>query len=370
MPESHNVWKPKGSPYWYGAFQLRGRRFNQSTRTENKREAIAFVKRWKAEEVRKLDRMGATYGRDMTVLDAMDRLVRDKTRENGASTIREVYADRLVDDLGPGTMLSEINDAVVADLVEDRRREFRWGKPEHGLVRDGTIVQSVIRPLSLLLHTARDTWKIPLPDMPKVNKLFRSVFARTRELSIREELRLLPALGDYRDITVFMLKTGFRVRSALLKRSDVHLEEGRIRVAVKGKRLLELPIKPAVAEILRRNIDNPTDYVFTYAKRTKAGIERRPITYSGYFAAFKAAAARVGIKDLVLHDLRRTAGARMYRATGNIGAVSKFLGHANVLITQRHYVHITPDDVGMAMDAMEAAYEKHVAEAMAGMTVH
>lgn len=39
------------------------------------------------------------------------------------------------------------------------------------------------------------------------------------------------------------------------------------------------------------------------------------------------------------HELRHTCGTLLYKRTGNIYAVSKFLGHADILITTKIYVH-------------------------------
>lgn len=364
------VWKPKGSPYYYCSFQLKGRRFSGSTKLTNQKDATSFEKRWKEAEKKKLDRYGLKHSRDMNVLDAFDRLVKDKSQQLGHSPYRDTDLDWIVHKIGPKTMLSEIDADTIADTVEARKRMFRWNDPDNGLVREGTILQSVIRPLSALRNQAIDYWKIPLPDMPKISTYFGDPFARTRELSIREELVLLPLCGDYRALVEFILRSGLRRESALLKRSEVFLEELRIKVWVKGKKrkkLLELPITPAIERILRANIDNPTAYVFTYKKTTKKGVQVMPITASGFASAFKVAAAKAGCEDLVIHDLRRTAGGRMYRATGNIAAVSKFLGHASVLVTLKHYVHILPDDVSVAMLAAEEAHERLVAKALASM---
>ncbi|MGN8094760.1 tyrosine-type recombinase/integrase [Methylobacterium sp. 22177] len=367
------VWKPKGSPFYYCSFVVKKQRFSGPTKLANERDARAFEKRWKAAEKRKLDLHGALHGRDMTMLDAVDRLTKEKVQQNGRAPYRDRDLDWLVEHIGPETKLSEIDAGTIAAVIEKRRQMCRWDDPKYGAVRGGTITQSVLRPLSALRNRAIDVWKIPLPDMPKLSMYFGEPYARTRELSIREELALLPECRDYRDLVEFILRSGLRRESALIRKSEVFLEEGRIKVWVKAKRnkkLLEIPITPAIDRIIRANIDNPTDFVFTYRKRTKNGVVAMPITSSGFFGAFKAAAARAGIADLVVHDLRRTAGARMYRATGNIAAVSKFLGHASVVITMKHYVHILPDDVSIAMRAAEAAHGDLVAKALANETLH
>ena len=45
------------------------------------------------------------------------------------------------------------------------------------------------------------------------------------------------------------------------------------------------------------------------------------------------------------HELRHTRGSLLYKSTGDIYAVSRFLGHASVTITERIYVHVDVEDL-------------------------
>ncbi|MGB2691374.1 MAG: site-specific integrase, partial [Thermodesulfobacteriota bacterium] len=54
--------------------------------------------------------------------------------------------------------------------------------------------------------------------------------------------------------------------------------------------------------------------------------------------AFGTACKKAGIQGLRFHDLRHTAATRMIENTGNIVAVSKILGHADIKTTMR-YAH-------------------------------
>ncbi|MEE9175600.1 MAG: site-specific integrase, partial [Thermodesulfobacteriota bacterium] len=53
---------------------------------------------------------------------------------------------------------------------------------------------------------------------------------------------------------------------------------------------------------------------------------------------FGTACKKAGIEGLRFHDLRHTAATRMIENTGNIVAVSKILGHADIKTTMR-YAH-------------------------------
>ena len=45
------------------------------------------------------------------------------------------------------------------------------------------------------------------------------------------------------------------------------------------------------------------------------------------------------------HELRHTRGSLLYKATGDIYAVSRFLGHSSVKVTEQIYVHVDAEDI-------------------------
>jgi integrase len=59
--------------------------------------------------------------------------------------------------------------------------------------------------------------------------------------------------------------------------------------------------------------------------------------YKIFFEEFKEVYKEMPI--LTAHELRHTCGTLLYKETGNIHAVSKFLGHSDILITAKIYVH-------------------------------
>ena len=97
-------------------------------------------------------------------------------------------------------------------------------------------------------------------------------------------------------------------------------------------------------------------YVFVYqCKRSRA--QRRkgefyPFSRHGWRKDWQRALEAAGIEDFRFHDLRHTAATRVLRATGNIKAVQKMLGHSDITTTAR-YAHVLMDDVRAAMEAAE-----------------
>ena len=370
----HGVWKPKNSRFFYCRVRIGRRPYCRSTHQTDRKAAEDFAKRWRASIVRKLADEAANPVVAMTFRDAMDGFFkfketkRSKRKQANGEPLKPLYRETdmawLLSTVGGDTDLSKIDNEMIGHLVELRGDMYRWGRVECGKVKPATINQVVLRPMSGIMHWARKHRRVALPDMPHWGDFFEEGEARDREMSFREELTLLPETGAFRDQVEFILLTGLRLTSALLRWDEVLAEEKRIRVRVKGGKLHEIKITPEIQKLLDANRGKHGEFVFTRLKETTDGVRRVPITGNALAYAFRTAAQRCGIANIVIHDLRRTAGARMYRATGNIVAVSKFLGHANVAITVKHYVHITPDDVAVAQLAAELYRRNMLAEAM------
>ena len=86
-------------------------------------------------------------------------------------------------------------------------------------------------------------------------------------------------------------------------------------------------------------------FVFT----TAAGKPFRPDSIS---QAFKRAAARVGLADMRLHDLRHTAITYMLEAGANPRTVSEFAGHSTPGFTMTQYAHVLDQSKKNASDAL------------------
>ncbi len=62
--------------------------------------------------------------------------------------------------------------------------------------------------------------------------------------------------------------------------------------------------------------------------------------YNKFYAEFER---DTGLRRLSPHELRHTCGTLLYKKTGDIYAVSKFLGHSSIAITSQYYVHSDVD---------------------------
>ncbi|WP_425311702.1 tyrosine-type recombinase/integrase [Microvirga massiliensis] len=285
-------------------------------------------------------------------------------RGEHAGSSKEIWTNltRLVSWIGKSTMLSEIDDALLAELVTRRRAEHRWGEPKHGLVTNAQVNRSVTQLLKRILTRARKAWKIPLPDEPDWREHMLPERDRVRELDFEEEARIEKSeREDYRPARLFALATALRRREIVsLTWRQVDWAGGVIRVVGKGDKPHEIPITPEITEILWPLRDHDPTHVFTFvAQRTrtcgKTGRKyvkgnRYPITYWGLGTRFRRDLAKAGVENFRLHDLRHTGATRTLRASKNIRAVQDLLNHSSLTVTQR-YAHALKDDVAEAMKA-------------------
>lgn len=79
-----------------------------------------------------------------------------------------------------------------------------------------------------------------------------------------------------------------------------------------------------------------------------------PITAWGFSSWFDRIKARAGLSDVRIHDIRRTAGGRVNRASGLVAA-SKLLGHSSITPTAKHYAHHTTDEQREAQERAHIA---------------
>ena len=188
---------------------------------------------------------------------------------------------------------------------------------------------------------------------------------RVRELLPDEELRLFEHLGDdLAAVVEFAMLSGQRKASVItLERRRVDLAGMRATVTMKGSKQHTFPLTPRMAEIIldRPEVDD-CPYVFTYKCRRPSPArkdrparhkgKRYPFSSKGWSRQWRQALADAGITDFRFHDLRHTRATRLVRATGNLKAVQKLLGHSDISTTAR-YAHVLDEDLRIAMSAGE-----------------
>lgn len=359
-----SVYKPKNSPFYHFDFWVRGHRFYGSTdETERRRaETVEAAERRKAVSLSATNKGGMTF--DQAAARYWEEVGQHKT---GAEEI-DRNLERLVVMVGPGTLIANIDDNLLAKLISNRRMAVRWGRKGDGAkpVSAATVNRQITQLLRPILIRARKIWKIQLPDEPDWSEhLLAEPKERVRELKTDEEARLEKVeRGDYRLPRQFAQITGLRLREVVgLTWGQIDFGERVINVVGKGDRPHTIPLTTQLRELLHPLRGNHPEMVFTFvAERTRTcgktgqkfikGV-RYPITYWGMTTRRKRDFAKAEIKDFRFHDLRHTAATRIVRATGNLKVAKELLGHSDIRTTAK-YAHAMLDDVREAMNQVAA----------------
>jgi integrase len=192
--------------------------------------------------------------------------------------------------------------------------------------------------------------------------------SRDRFLRADELRAFFDALGDeqtpplWRDFFTVALLTGARRANVLsMKWADLELERGLWRIPEsqsKNKEPLLCVLPPAAVEILRRRADendaleDEDRSPFVFPGRGRTGHVADPTK------PWEDVLARAKIKDLRLHDLRRTLGSWQAAAGASLSIIGRSLGHKNVATTAI-YARLDLDpvraSVNTAADAIMAA---------------
>lgn len=139
-----------------------------------------------------------------------------------------------------------------------------------------------------------------------------------------------------------MLKEGLRTcEIGNIKFEDIDLENDLLLVHGKQNKQREITLFQDVKDlILKQRQDNN----FRKSTRDSEFLFGRPLTESAVKKAFNQLREVAGV-NLKPHDLRKLATVSMFEAGVKIQDVSKFLGHSNVSITEKHYLKLQQSKV-------------------------
>jgi integrase len=197
----------------------------------------------------------------------------------------------------------------------------------------------------------------PAHGVKKFKEQSRDRFLRADEIqAFFQALQHEETPQIWRDFFAIALLTGARRSNVLaMKWADLELARGLWRISEeesKNKEPLLCVLAPAAVEILkRRQTDNaaqanPSAYVFP--SWGDAGHITEPK------AAWRRIVGRANIKDIRLHDLRRTLGSWQAAAGASLSIIGKSLGHKNVATTAV-YARLDLDPVRASVNTAAAA---------------
>jgi hypothetical protein len=183
-----SLYRPKRSPFWHYDFRLDGYRFSGSTKQRNEDDAARAEETAKADAQRIVDRIRAAGAEPLTLKAACDRW-HSTHGARLADGKNKAVLDRLVAIIGARTYLHDINDDVVARMVEERAKDVRRDSTDdkgRQLYRPitPTTVNRTLDALRRVVRRARDNWNAALP-----HHLLRPRLAQARDLEGRRRRR-------------------------------------------------------------------------------------------------------------------------------------------------------------------------------------
>jgi integrase/recombinase XerC len=175
-------------------------------------------------------------------------------------------------------------------------------------------------------------------------------------------LRSLPSGGEKnaRDAAILELlySSGLRVGELLsLRREDLSLEEGTVRVTGKGRKVRIVPLGRKAAEALRGYLATRGSRASTGGSPPSGGLFRNMrgggLTARSVARILAAALKRAGVgRHLSPHGIRHTFATHLLESGADLRAIQEMLGHASLSTTQR-YARV---NVSHLVRAYEAAH--------------
>ncbi|HWB87950.1 MAG TPA: site-specific integrase [Acidimicrobiia bacterium] len=272
-----------------------------------------------------------------------------KTRAGYESLLRS----RIVPTFG-NVELKRISAASVRSWVADMTDEGLSAARIHQALR--VVRQSLSVAVDDGLIVRNPAAKVKLPRVEKRRQRFLTAF----ELS-----RLADECGDYGPFVWFLGWSGLRLGEAVALRVDkVDVETRRVRVEESATEIdghltfgptktheTRTVILPRLA-IDRLELDGKAedDFVFTAPRGgpLRAHNFRRRV--------FTPAAERIGIPDLLIHDLRDTAASLAISTGASIKAVQRMLGHASAAMTLDTYGSLFEEDLEALANRIDKRY--------------
>jgi integrase len=327
---------PKGR-YWHYDFVYKGRRYYGSTGQETRRNAEAVER---AKRLEAATGTGQDAG-DLTLDIAVSRYFDEVNHTLAEAVDLQRRINVVLDCVGKGKLLREIDTATIADAIR-RRRKYPGRTPAPATInRD--LIDHTLRPL---LNRARKVWgakSLPAIDWRAVRlKEPKGIVREFSDAEInawRDGLEPVPRLA-----LDLMLTYGLRFGELFFLPADVDGVGARLTLRNrKAGDTLTIPLVPEHARTLA-----------AMASTRQADAYVFPYTYWGLMSRLRTAAAKAELGARAIHGARHHAATTLLRTTGNLKLTQRMLGHASIQSTMR-YAHATENDLRDALNTMHRA---------------
>jgi len=233
---------------------------------------------------------------------------------------RHLILDHLMEMKGKGLATNSISRHLVAIKIF-----FRYLHQENLLVKNPTEAMDTPRLWKILPHTLSEK--------------------EVEELLNAPDTKTLLGLRD-RAILETLYASGLRVSElATLRYSNLHLEEGYLRVLGKGEKERVVPIATASIHHLLHYLEEARPLLCLDPRVQELFISARetPLTRQRIWQLIKTYAKKAGIKkNISPHTLRHSFASHLLQNGAPLRIIQEMLGHADIATTQI-YTHIDRD---------------------------
>ena len=273
----------RGKTWWIDFTTPQGERIRRSSQTADRREALEYHDRLKADLWRHdqlKEKLRHTW--DEAALRWLDGLQNPRTQKNAA--IRLAWLQKFL----RGRILQEIDRSLIAEISSKRGKDV-----------GPTTVNRYLETIQAVLWKAHEWgW---LDQVPSVRKL-KTPSKRIRWLTHEEADRLLAQLPQHQgDLARFALATGLRQRNILdLEWNQVDMKRALCWIhpdQAKGGKAIGVPLNLEALSVLRKQKGKHEHRVFTFEGMPLGQVNTK---------AWRSALKRAGISDFRWHELRHT----------------------------------------------------------------
>ncbi len=335
------VFKRKGSEFYWMDIIANGKRYRESTKTKNKKQAEAVYANRYFEVVNGITPKNPepeVKDNRFTFEELTEKYLawvygKQASYNNKKSAIKCFFMNRF----------KYLNDIKIYDLE----------KLQSEMIAKGYTKSYINKTFSVIKHmfTKALDWEMideivlqklrRVKNLPGMNKILRYLDA--------EEINLLISNcpPHLKPIVLAALNTGMRKSEILhLTWDRVDLKNRLILLdRTKNGERREIPMNNLMVKLfssLPRHLRVP--YVFWNHDKQKP--------YTNITEGFQSALKKSGIKNFRFHDLRHTFASILIMSDVDISSVSELLGHTSIKMTQR-YAHLSPAHLRKAVDIFE-----------------
>lgn len=263
----------------------------------------------------------------------------------------------------------QLRKVVEKDIGTKRLDTFGYNELEEWILKMQSADQAVAT-IKSKVSCVMTALKLVLPkgwikSLPLVPPIGEPDNRKIRWLTEGEEAALLKACGCFRrpiledtmkDVIVFLVDTGARVGELLKVREDSLSTRGHLTyVEFRDRKAgddLNIPLTTRARDAITRLL--ASRYWQSRVRGTRDSAKRHNSAQNWITHRFTEVRDAAKLDDVTAHTLRHTCASRLVQRGVSIYKVQKFLGHADIRMTER-YSHLAPSDLDEAVTALEPA---------------